>query len=98
DPDAAERAVALCRLETVATPPGIPLPKSYLQGCVDLVRNDNARAQSDFEAARPVLEKIVAEAPQDAPRHAQLGLLYAFMGRKEEALREADRAVELLPI
>jgi TolB-like protein/Tfp pilus assembly protein PilF len=98
DPAAAERALAACRLEKIATQPGIPLPKSYLQGCIDLVRNDNARAQIDFAAARPVLEKTVADSPQDAPRHAQLGLLYAFLGRKEDALREAHRATELLPI
>ena len=98
DPAAAERALASCRLETITSQPGAPLPKSYLQGCIDLVRNDTARAQTDFEAARPALEKTVADSPQDSTRHAQLGLLYAFMGRKEDALREARRAVELKPV
>ncbi len=98
DPDAAEKALASSRLETITSQPGAPLPKSYLQGCIDLVRNDTARAQTDFEAARPALEKTVADSPQDATRHAQLGLLYAFMGRKEDALREAQSAVELKPI
>ena len=37
------------------------------------------------------------EAPQDATRHANLGLLYAFMGRKEAAIAEGRRAVELKP-
>jgi TolB-like protein len=98
DPDAAERALASCRLETITSQPGAPLPKSYLQGCIDLMRNDTARGQIDFEAARPALEKTVADSPQDAIRHAQLGLLYAFMGRKEDALREGQRAVELKPV
>ena len=98
DPAAAERALAACRLEMITSQPGAPHPKSYLQGCIDLVRNDTARARSDFEAARPALEKTVADSPQDATRHAQLGLLYAFMGRKEDALREARRAVELRPV
>src|SRR6266487_4359711 len=98
DPAAAERALAVCRLETITSQPGAPLPKSYLQGCIDLVRNDTARAQTDFEAARPALEKTVADSPQDSTRHAQLGLLYAFMGRKEEALRESRRSVELKPV
>ena len=98
DPAAAERALAACRLEAITSQPGTPLPKSYLQGCIDLVRNDTARAQIDFEAARPALEKTVADSPQDSTRHAQLGLLYALMGRKEDALREGRRAVELLPI
>jgi len=98
DPAGAERALAVCRLETITSQPGAPLPKSYLQGCIDLVRNDTARAQTDFEAARPALEKTVADSPQDSTRHAQLGLLYAFMGRKEEALRESRRSVELKPV
>jgi tetratricopeptide (TPR) repeat protein len=69
-----------------------------LQGCIDLVRKDNTSAQTNFEAARPALEKIVTESPQDGARHAQLGLLYAFMGRKEDAIREGNRAVELKPV
>jgi TolB-like protein/Tfp pilus assembly protein PilF len=98
DPAAAERALAACPLEMITSQPGGPLPRSYLQGCIDLVRNDTARARTDFETARPALEKTVADSPQDAIRHAQLGLLYAFMGRKEDALREARHAVELKPI
>ena len=98
DPAAAERALAACRLETITSQPGAPLPKSYLQGCIDLVHNDTSRARTNFEAARPALEKTVADSPQDSTRHAQLGLLYAFMGRKEDALREGRRAVELRPI
>jgi len=98
DPAAAERALAVSRLEVITSQPGVPLPKSYLQGCIDLVRNDTARAQTDFEAARPALEKTVADSPQDSTRRGQLGLLYAFMGRKEDALREGRRAVELKPL
>jgi TolB-like protein/class 3 adenylate cyclase/Tfp pilus assembly protein PilF len=98
DPAAAEKAVAACRSETINSQSGVPLPKSYLQACIDLVRGDNASAQKNFEAARPALEKTVSDAPQDPSRRAQLGLLYALMGRKEDALREAQRAVELRPI
>ena len=32
-----------------------------------------------------------------APRHANFGLCYAFMGRKDDAIREGRRAVELKP-
>jgi tetratricopeptide (TPR) repeat protein len=98
DPVAADRVLASSRLETFVSPTGVPLPKSYLQGCIDLVRNDTARARIDFEAARPALEKTVADSLQDAVRHAQLGLLYGLMRRKEDALREGRRAVELKPI
>src|SRR6266566_1444169 len=98
DPTAAVKALAACRLEAITSQTGVPLPKSYLQGCIDLVRGDSAQAQAGFEAARPALERTVADSPQDATRHAQLGLLYAFIGRKEDAVREGRRAVELKPI
>src|SRR5207302_5557476 len=98
DPTAAAKVLASSRLETITSQPGAPLPKSYLQACIDLVRGDNVNAQKNFEAARPAIEKTVSDSPQAATQHAQLGLLYAFMGRKEDALREAQRAVELKPI
>ena len=46
---------------------------------------------------RPVFENAVKEAPLSAIRHANLGWLYAFMGRKEDAIREGRLAVELKP-
>jgi hypothetical protein len=36
--------------------------------------------------------------PTDALRRARLGLLYAYMGRKLEALHEVERATELVPV
>ena len=98
DAVAAEKALAACQLDTVASQTGVPLPKSYLQACVDLVRGNVAKAQAGFEAARPAIEKTVANSPQDGVRHGQLGLLYAFLGRKDDALREGQRAMELKPI
>src|SRR5438128_728213 len=95
---AAQKALAACQLETIASQTGVPLPKSYLQACVDLVRGDAAKARAEFEAAQPSIEKTVASSPQDGTRHAQLGLLYAFLGRKDDALREGQRAMELKPI
>ncbi|PYI46091.1 MAG: hypothetical protein DMF10_10095, partial [Verrucomicrobia bacterium] len=96
--DAAEKALANSPLDTITSQTGVPLPKSYLRACVFLVRGDTAKAQTEFEVARPAIEKLVAESPQSGTRRAQLGLLYAFLGRKEDALREGKRAMELSPI
>jgi TolB-like protein/Flp pilus assembly protein TadD len=98
DPDAAEKALLNSQLDTITSQTGVPLPKSYLQACVDLVRGDTTKAQTEFEAARPVIEKLVADSPRNGTRRAQLGLLYAFLGRKDDALREGKRAMELIPI
>ena len=98
DPNAAERALTSARLENFVAPTGIPMPKSYLAGCVALVRGDDARAQQEFETARPILEQVVMASPQDGIRHAQLGFLYALMGRKDDALREGRRGEELTSV
>ena len=50
-----------------------------------------------LEQAASILENAVKEAPLSAIRHANLGWLYAFMGRKGDAIREGRQAVELKP-
>jgi tetratricopeptide (TPR) repeat protein len=72
-------------------------PKSFLQGCIELAEGKRTQAQHLFELARPNFEKAVEEAPLNADRHANLGWFYAFAGRKEDAIREGRRAVELKP-
>ena len=72
-------------------------PKSFLQGCIALAQGDATQAEQLFERARPAFENAVQEAPNSAARHANLGWFYAFMNRKEEAIREGRRAVELKP-
>ncbi len=95
---AAQREVETSAAETVPMTFGAtPLPKSYLLGCIALAQGEPARAHPLFEAARSAMESEVRDFPLDAFRHAQLGLLYAYLGRKEDALREGRRAVELLP-
>ena len=72
-------------------------PKSFLQGLIELAEGKQAEAQKLFELARPSFEKAVEEAPLSADRHANLGWFYAFADRKDEAIREGRRAVELKP-
>src|SRR5215467_13139956 len=72
-------------------------PKIFLEGCTYVAQGDNASAQKAFEEARPAFEAAVKEAPESAERHASLGWLYALMGRKNDAIAEGKRAVELKP-
>lgn len=72
-------------------------PKSFFLGYTALARGDLNGARQLFDAARPSFEKDVAESPDSAERHANLGVVYAFVGRKEDAIREGRRAVELKP-
>jgi tetratricopeptide (TPR) repeat protein len=72
-------------------------PKTYYQGRTALARGDNESAQRYFAATTPEIEKRVRDDLDVAERHAQVGLLYAYMQRKEDAIRESRRAVELEP-
>jgi TolB-like protein/Tfp pilus assembly protein PilF len=72
-------------------------PRTFFEGCIALAQGDIVGAQKYFQDAEPVFESAVKEAPLSAIRHANLGWLYAFMGRKEDAIREGRRAVELKP-
>lgn len=76
---------------------GQPTPKSFYHGCVALARGDATAARPHFEATLSIFETALQQAPTNALRHANLGLLYSFLGRKEEAVCEGQRAVELLP-
>ena len=59
---------------------------------------DDAKAQAAFTAARAEQEKVVRAQPNYGPALCMLGLIDAALGRREEALREGRRAVELLPV
>jgi tetratricopeptide (TPR) repeat protein len=78
-------------------PPPMRDPKAYYRGQVALARGDTASAQSFFEKARPFFELRVQDHPDDPVFLGPLGMLYAFMGRKQEAINASRRAVELVP-
>ncbi|PYK40536.1 MAG: hypothetical protein DME60_07845, partial [Verrucomicrobia bacterium] len=55
-------------------------------------------AHAAFSAARVPQEEAVRARPDDGGALCVLGLIDAALGRKEEALREGRRAVDLLPL
>lgn len=94
---AAQQVLAASPLPEISYLNGGLTPKSFLAGCTALALGDSELAKKSFEAARKVFESAVTEAPNAAERHANLGLCYAFMGRKDDAIRAGRRAVELKP-
>jgi TolB-like protein len=70
----------------------------FVEGVIARMMKDEDRARSAFIAARAEQEKIIQAQPNYASALCVLGLIDAGLGRREEALREGRRAVELLPI
>src|SRR5947207_12651419 len=83
--------------ETLNTNTTAPEPKAFFEGIIYLLQGDEPKAQTQFEHARAVSEQLLRDAPDDPARHAQHGLILAALGRKQEAIAEGKRAVELVP-
>src|SRR5262249_42790551 len=73
-------------------------PKSLLLALAHQALGNAAQARREYEAALPWLEAEVEKNPARARQHSFLARAYAGLGRKDDSLREAKRAVELLPI
>jgi TolB-like protein/Tfp pilus assembly protein PilF len=97
DYTAARRAIDASAAKELSYTGEAATPRSFFEGSIALAQGDIAGAQKYFQDALPIFEAAVKEAPSSALRHANLGWLYAFMGRKEDAIREGRRAVELKP-
>jgi serine/threonine protein kinase/Tfp pilus assembly protein PilF len=97
DPTAAGNALAALGENSVGTPP-YKFSPHFVRGLIGRMTKDDLKARSDFAAARADQEKLVRARPHDAGALCVLGLIDAALERKEEALREGRRAVELLPV
>lgn len=71
--------------------------KTFSLACTALAGGDVAKASALFEKARPAYEATGRDHPDEPKFLAPLGLLYAYLGLKEDALRESRRAVDLVP-
>jgi serine/threonine-protein kinase len=70
-------------------------PKSLFECNCYLKLKETEQARERCEAARVYLEKALEENPDEPLIHDALGWTYALLGRKQEAIREVERAVQL---
>jgi TolB-like protein len=76
----------------------VRLHRDFGEGLIARMMKDEAKARSAFAAARAAQEKRVQAQPDYAGAVCVLALIDAGLGRKEEALREGRRAIDLLPV
>src|SRR5438067_2978432 len=97
DPAAAKDALLASDEISLGTD-AVLFTRPFVEGVIARMTNDEQHAQLAFNAARTEQEKSVVAQPDYGPAWCILGVIDAALGRKEEALHEGRRAVELLPV
>jgi TolB-like protein/Tfp pilus assembly protein PilF/predicted Ser/Thr protein kinase len=77
---------------------GAQFSRAVFEGLIARMRGDAAAVHVAFTAARGQQEKAVRAEPDYGPTLCVLGLIDAALGRKEGALSEGRRALDLAPI
>jgi len=67
-------------------------------GQLGALGGDLVASRAAYETLAGIMERRVAQQPEDARYHGALGVAYAGLGRSGEAIAEAKRAIELLPV
>jgi TolB-like protein/cytochrome c-type biogenesis protein CcmH/NrfG len=83
--------------DQLAPLPGVLLGKYYLVGIARKALQDDSGAREAFLKAKSVAEKQLQQSPDDAQIRVFLAKVLAWLGEKDAALAEAQRATELRP-
>jgi hypothetical protein len=73
-------------------------PKDLLRAQIYGLLNDGKSKEAFYESAVRLLIPLVEERPDDHRFRSALGLAYAGLVRKEEAIREGKLGAKLLPV
>ena len=73
-------------------------PRTQLFAQVYGLMGRGALARVYYDSARSYVLGRVAQRPDDARLHTALGIIFAGLGRKQEAIQEGERGVALLPV
>ena len=74
------------------------IPRSWYEGLIARGRGDAAAARQSFERARQSVQEDVERCSEDVKAIAMLGLIQAALQNRDQAIRHAERAVDLLPV
>jgi TolB-like protein/cytochrome c-type biogenesis protein CcmH/NrfG len=77
---------------------GFVTPREYVEGVIARGLGDASKAKAAFFRARERAAATVTARPDDAKALMVLAGIDAKLDRKEEAVREGERALELLPV
>ncbi|KPL13638.1 MAG: hypothetical protein AMS26_13720 [Bacteroides sp. SM23_62] len=73
-------------------------PRSIYIAEVHRLQNNDPMTYLYYDSARIHLEAKINASPQDSRYHSALGIAYAGLGKKPEAIKEGKLAVSLMPV
>lgn len=76
----------------------MPLWRSLLQAQIYGQTKQSQTERSCYESAVRILKLMIEKQPEEAQNHGYLGIAYAGLGRKQEAIREGKAAVNMIPV
>jgi tetratricopeptide (TPR) repeat protein len=74
------------------------IPKALLTARIYEQMNEVELARQHYDSAATLLEAEIQKAPDDSRLYGALGIAYAGLGRGEDAIRQGQRGVDLLPV
>jgi serine/threonine protein kinase/Flp pilus assembly protein TadD len=98
DYDGAERAIGTRGAAASLDNQFVYYPPPLLLARLETLRGSSAKARTLYQEALETIETRLKENPNDERAYSSLGIAYAGLGRKDEAIRSALKGVELLPV
>lgn len=74
------------------------LPLNLAYAAAYSAKNELSLMKSHADSAHISLERAIRESSEDPRFHASLGIAYAYLDRKEDAIREGNLAMSLYPV
>jgi serine/threonine-protein kinase len=90
--------LALASSEVLVDDQFLHVPRAQLYAQIHGLSGNRPLEQAYYDSTRSMLETEVRQHPDDERYRSALGIAYAGLGRKEDAIREGELAVELLPM
>jgi len=98
DPDQALAALTADDADWIEEPFMATVPASLLRAQAWALKGDAAKAREEYEKTRAVLDEELKSAPDNFNVLSALGVTAAGLAQKDDAIRAAQRATELMPV
>ena len=96
--EAARTALNAYKHDELIDHTGSLVPRGFFDGQISRSMGNLTQANAGFDAARDKIEQKLRDDPNNGLLHGILSVINAGLGRKEQALSEGRRAVELRPM